>query len=207
MKAAKLNNANDLFYSKKYREALAVFLENKEYYQAGLCSLLIKDTTSAKKYWNLGKKRCPASKFGLSVLRMIELKTDLMPSFFQTRAQLEIYISLFIENNLIEWAENLISCADSLYYSNPESYKFIARALYANGYFELAISFCKKSLSVFYSDPEALLITSQCYYLLKNNADALDMVNRVLDMVPDYFPALIFQNILKEEIEKKYRQR
>ena len=205
MATPELNNAYQLFYDKKYKEALEIFLKEKEYYPAGFCSLLLKDEKSAEEYWKINKKSCPASNFGLSVLRFINLKTDKIPSFFQTRAQLEIYLNLFIENGLIEWAENLISCADFLFRANPESYKFIARALYANGYFELAINFCKKSLTIFYSDPEALLIMSQCYYLLKNNGEALDIINKVLDMVPDYYPAIIFRKILKEEIEKRYK--
>ena len=36
---------------------------------------------------------------------------------------------------------------DTLYQYNPESYKFIARVLFANGYFDVAITFCKKSAS------------------------------------------------------------
>ncbi len=200
------NSAYDYFYKHQYQNALNIFINEKEYYHAGLCSLLLKDTKNAEKFWRMKKNVCPASDFGLCVLGMINLKTDKKPSFFQTRAQLEVYINLFIENNLTEWAENLISCSDFLFFSNPESYKFIARALYANGYFQLAINFCKKSLNYMYSDPEALLIMSQCYYLLKDNGEALHLVNKVLDMVPEYFPAMVFKKIIKEEIEKKYNK-
>ena len=206
MTTAKLNNAYELFYNKKYREALDIFIAEKEYYPAGLCSLLLKDTKNAEKYWRLKRNICPASNFGLCILRMINLKTDRLPTFFQTRAQLEIYLNLFIENSLTEWAENVISCSDFLFYSNPETYKFIARALYANGYVKLAINFCKKSLNYMYSDPEALIIMSQCYYLMHDNGEALDCVNKVLEMVPDYYPAIIFERILRDEIEKKYKK-
>lgn len=203
MMSTQTDNPYDLFYKKSYKKALDIFSKQKEYYPAGMCSLLLGHPLAAERFWKRSKSYCPASNFGLCVLRMIKLQTDRQPSFFQTRAQLEIYINLFIENNLIEWAENLISCADFLYRSNPESYKFIARALYANGYFELAINFCKKSLNIFYSDPEALLIMSQCYYLLKNNGEALDIILRVLDIVPDYFPAIIFEKVIREEIKNK----
>ena len=99
----------------------------------------------AKKFWEKNKRNCPACSFGLCMLQLIHLKPNKLPTFFQTRAQLEIYLNLFIQNNLIEWAENIIACADFLFRSNPETYKFIARALYSNGYFDLAIIFCKKS--------------------------------------------------------------
>ena len=63
--------------------------------------------------------------------------------------------------------------------------------------------FCKKTLKLFYSDPEAFLILSQCYYLLGDLGEALDCVNRVNNMIDDYFPAKVFENILREEIKKK----
>lgn len=191
------------FYEKNYKKALESFILEDNNYAAGLCCLLLKDEKNAKKFWEKGKKYCPASCFGLSVLRMINLKTDILPSFFQTRAQLEIYLNLFLENELIEWAQNLVSCCDFLYRANPESYKFIARALFSNGYFDVAITFCKKTLRLFYCDPEAFLILSQCYFLKGELGEALDCINRVNNMVENYYPAIIFKKIIKDEIEKK----
>ncbi len=197
--------AKDYFYDKDYKTALDLFVEEKNYYGAGLCSLLTCDTNKAKLYWSINKK-CPASRWGLSVLDFIKLKDSKAPSFFQTRAQLEIYLSLLIENNLIEWAQNLVSCCDTFFKANPESYKFIARALYANGYFQLAESFCKKSLRYFYSDPEAFLILAQCQFFLADLGESLDSINRTLAIAPNYFPAKLFRNILLEEIEKKRKR-
>ena len=168
----------------------------------GLCSLLMCNTKRARVFWSMNKN-CPASKWGLGVLDLIQLKKDKVPSFFQTRAQLEIYLNLFIENNLIEYAQNLVSCSDIFFKANPESYKFIARALYANGYFKLAIVFCKRSLRYFYSDPEAFLILAQCQLLLSDLGEALDSVNRTLAIAPAYYPAKLFRNIILEIIEKR----
>ena len=198
--------AKECFYQKKYTEALKLFMEEEDWYAVGLCSLLLGDTESAEKYWGKKRNDCPASDFGLCILEYIKLKTTKMPTFFQTRAQLEIYLNLFIENNLIEWAENLISCCDFLYSSNPETYKFIARALFANGYFKLAMRFCKKTLNIYFCDPEALLILAQCNFLLGNLGEALDSINRTLDMVPEYYPAILLKGILKKEIEKRQRK-
>ena len=89
------------------------------------------------------------------------------------------------------------------YRSNPESYKFIARALFANGYFDMAIFFANKTLRLFYCDPEAFLILAQCEFLLGNLAQALDTVNRVNSMVSDYFPAKVFRMVILDEMNKK----
>lgn len=196
--------AKEYFYQKKYQDALELFVKNQDYYSAGLCCLLLKDEKQAFEFWKKSYKYSPASSWGLTVLNLINLRIPkIEPSFFQTRAQLEIYINLFIENGLIEWAQNMVSMCDILYQANPESYKFIARALYSNGYFDLAITFCKKTLKLFYCDPEAFLILSQCYYLIGDLGEALDCVNRVNAMVEDYFPALLFKQVLKEEIKRK----
>lgn len=196
-------SAKEYFYEKNYKQALVIFGKENDLYSAGLCALLLKKQEIAKKYWKKATSS-PASQWGLAVLDLINLKTPRQqPSFFQVRAQLEIYLNLLIENDLIEWAQNLISSHDILYKSNPESYKFIARALFSNGYLDLAITFCKKTLKLFYCDPEAFLILSQCYFLLGDLGEALDCVNRVNDMVEDYYPAILFQKIIKEEIEKK----
>lgn len=196
--------AKEYFYNKKYKEALEIFNTIQDYYSAGLCFLLLKNEKNAKECWKKVHKTSPAAAWGLAVLDMINLRQPIKDlSFFQTRAQLEIYINLFIENGLIEWAQNIVSMCDVLYQANPESYKFIARALYSNGYFDLAITFCKKTLKLFYSDPEAFLILSQCYYLIGDLGEALDCINRVNAMVDDYYPAIVFKEILKEEIKKK----
>ena len=192
-------NAKKYFYQRKYRLAFKFFSKEKDYYSCGLCPLLLKKKHSAKKFWYYSKDKDPASDWGLCILNFIDLKPDRIPTFFQTRAQLETYLNIFIENNLLEWAQNLVSCADTLYYANPESYKFIARALYSSGYFELAITFCKKSLNVFYSDPEALLVMAQCYYLLNDIEKAEYCTNKILDITKNYYPAILFREIIEEK--------
>ncbi len=198
-----LDCAKEYFYKKDYNSALELFLQEKKHYEAGLCFLLLKDVNRAKKYWEKDKKSCPASQFGLCILKFINLETKNIPSFFQTRAFLEIYLNLFLENNLIEWAENLLSCSECFVKANPESFKFIARSLFANGYFTLAITFCKKSLQIFYADPEAFLILAQCQFLLNNLGEALDNINRINNLISDYYPAILFKKIIQEEIAKK----
>lgn len=200
-----IKKAKEYFYEKKYKEALEIFDNCQELYYSGLCSLLLKDEIKAKDYFEKSCSYSPSSQWGLAVLDLIHLKRPKKrPTFFQTRAFLEIYISLFIENGLVEWTENLVSMCDTFYMSNPESYKFIARALFANGYFDLAITFCEKSLKLFYVDPEAFLILAQCHYLTGDLGEALDCVNRINALVSDYYPTILFRDILKKEIAKKY---
>ncbi len=189
--------AKKYFYEKKYKNALNLFIKEKNYFGAGLTSLLLKNQQDAFKYWNLNKN-CKGCQFGLYTLDYINLKTPKIPTFFQTRAFLEIFLNLFLEDKLFEWAQNFINCYETFYRGNPESYKFIARALFANGYCELSSTFCKKSLDIFYTDPEALLILAQNCYILKNYEEAKYYNDRILKLTPEYYPAKLFNNILEQ---------
>ncbi len=199
-----IKKAKHFFYNKQYEKAFEIFSSiNECFYEAGLCALMLKNEKTAYNYWAKNKKKCPACNFALSVLNYINLKPAQKPSFFQVRAQLEIFLNLFLENEFIDWAENLIANCDEFYASNPESYKFIARALFSNGYFDLALQFLKKTLRQYYCDPEAMIIYSQCQFLLGNLGEALDYVNRIDNMVDGYFPAKLFRLVITEEIKKK----
>ena len=157
--------AKKLFYSGDYSGALKLFSAENLNYEAGLCALLSGDEEYAKDFWTKDKEPDFATKWGLIVLNIIHLKIKERPSFFQVRAFLEVYLNLFIQNKNLRWAENLISACDILAKSNPETYKFIARALFANGYMILAHKFLNESKKLFYSDPEAHFIDSQAYFI------------------------------------------
>lgn len=194
-----LNKAKELFYIGDYKEALRLFDIGKAYYEAGLCSLLLGDEKKAKDYWK--KEKCPdvATKWGLIVLDIIKLKVKEQPTFFQVRAFLEVYINLFIISNHLDWAENMISACNIFAKSNPETYKFIARVLFANEYYKLTHQFLAESKKMFFQDPEAHFIEAQAYYLEQEYKEAYKSIINALNSAPDYFPALEF----KKEIEKK----
>lgn len=191
--------AKKYFYEKNYNEAFCIFSKLNEYYGAGLCAFLLQEEKTAKIFWKKNKN-CFASDFGLCALEYVHSITKTVPSFFQTRAFLEVYMNLLLENKLTEWAQNFMNCYDIFYQGNPESYKFLGRALFSNGYFDLAITFLKKSLNIFWSDPEAFLILAQSYYMKGDITQSKSCINRTLSLAPEYYPAKLFLNILNKEI-------
>ena len=46
-----IQNAKELFYPKKYKQAFEIFELNNEFYYAGLCCLLQKDLDKAKEFF------------------------------------------------------------------------------------------------------------------------------------------------------------
>ena len=196
-----LNKAKELFYKGDYSGALEIFKRGNLNYEAGLCTLLCSDVELAKSFWTKDKDRDVATRWGLIVINLIYLKVKERPTFFQLRAFLEVYLNLFIESGNLGWAENLISACDIFARYNPESYKFIARALFANGYLSLAHTFLNESKKLFYSDPEAHFIDSQAFFLEKEYDKALFSINETLKCASDYYPALEFKKLIEQKIK------
>jgi len=182
--------AKPLFYEKRYNEAFEIFKNSEMPYEAGLCKLLTGDVELARIIWQSSETSCIATDWGLIVLDLIKLKSTKTPCYFQIRGFLEVYLNLFMENGFIEYAENLISAYEIFSRVNFESCKFIARALFAHEYYELALEFIEKSREICYPDPEGLLIEAQCFYTLGNNEKSLKSLEELLNILPEYVPAL-----------------
>ena len=195
--------AKELFYKGDYKKALELFRCENLNYEAGLCALLEGDEKAAKDFRTKDKNPDIATKWGLIVLNIINLKIKERPSFFQVRAFLEVYINLFIATKHYSWAENLISACDIMVRSNPEAYKFIARALFANGYLNLTHKFLDESKKLFYNDPEAHFIEAQSYYLEGKYDKALESIEETLKTAGEYYPAICFKKIILDKINPR----
>jgi len=194
--------AKEYFYNKEYKQALELFLKKDKFYEAGLCFLLCKDIKNARFCFEKEKKNLFAASWGLKILDYIKMEIKKYPSYLQVRAFYEIYLNLFIENDLIDYAQNLINIYPSLMRSNPEICKFIARALSATNYDELALNFTQRATQNSFFDPEAFFIASEIYVKKQEYSNALDEIKKILDIMPKYYPALK----LKEQILEKINQ-
>lgn len=192
--------AKELFYNGDYNKALELFSKANLNYEAGLCALLLGDENNAKIFWTKDKEQDIATKWGLIILNVIHLKIKERPTFFQVRAFLEVYLNLFIQTKHLNWAENVISACDIFARANPETYKFIARALFANGYMELSHKFLNESKKLFYCDPEAHFIDSQAYFIEGKYKESLNSINETLKSAGDYYPAIEFKKIIEQKI-------
>ncbi len=198
----KLKRAYDLFYEHDYKSAQKFFIEDGFCYEAGLCSLLLQDLFRARKFFELKKNSCPASSFGLIILNIIENKPKLKPKYFQVRSFLEIYINLFIENKLYDWAQKIIDEYVFFTNINPETPKFIARVLFANDRNKAVHSFASVAKKVCFYDAEIHYIDA-CLYLKENNIEeAKKTIDDCLIFAGEYYPILR----LDEEIKNLYNR-
>ncbi len=189
--------AKNAFYNKQYKLAKPLFLFEKKYYEAGLCAFLLKDFEGAKKYWQKDKNQEFASSWGIICLDLIKKEIpNKAPSFFQIRTFFEIYLNLLIENKLFDYAENLINMYPYLSQINLEVCKFIARALFANDFFESSQRFIKIIKEQEFVDPEALLISAQINYMDGKFKESGEDLEKILKTYPEYHPAINLKKII-----------
>jgi len=193
-----LKKAKDFFYKKDYLSAKDIFLEMDDTYGAGLCFLLMGDFSSARKYFQTKENDCTASSFGLVVLDILEDKPKKNPTYFQVRCFLEIYINLFIENNMFNFAQKLIDNYGFFTNVNFETPKFIARVLNANDYNNSVHFFAQRATEVCTYDAEIYYIDALVYIKEKNLDEAKKCIKTCLSFAPDYYPIKKLQSTIEK---------
>lgn len=180
--------ATAYFENKNYAEAAKVYYDMEEKYQAGFCELLSGKPDIARKVWeNLPENS--ATCWGKCLLELINAKTDNLPSFLQIRNHLESDIGHLIQAGQLQYAENLLSCAESLLYVHSEAYKFIGKALLYNNYPSIGESFLLQSKEVLPEDAEAFYCLGQYYYLIENFQEAKKVLKDAVKLNKYYVPA------------------
>ncbi len=199
MKNIDIDFAKFCLENKHYDKAKEIFLNNDMLYEAGFSALLAGNLNSARLIWKEVKDPCLATGWGLIILDVIENKPfTKSPGYFQTRAFYEVYLNLFIENKLYDWADYMIDAYKFFTRSNSEVPKFIARILAFWGYSSLVHEFAEISKKICYFDPEIHFIEAEMYLAEEKYNQAYDAVKETLKVSPGYFPAAK----MKEMIEK-----
>jgi tetratricopeptide (TPR) repeat protein len=176
------------FQNKQYLDALGLYYEIGQFYQSGFCYLLMENEAEAAKLWNKAPDS-PAARWGKSLLSFINLKIDSIPSVLQVRSHLECDLGHLLTAGKIVYAENLISCDDFLYSINPESYKFIGKALMIAGHTNLAVTFFLKSQKAVPEDAEIYYHLGQYSFDIGAYEECLNMMRQCLSLNVWYLPA------------------
>lgn len=188
------------FYeNKNYAEAAKIYYELNKPYQAGFCELLLGNKDKARKLW-FNAPESSAICWGKSLIDLIEAKVDYIPTFLQVRNFLECDLSYFIKADKVNYAENVIKCSNFLSDINPETNKFIGKALMNNGFPNLAVTFFLKSREIIPTDPEIYYHLAQYTYQLGALPEARRMLKQCLDLNITYTPAKILLDKIGNEI-------
>lgn len=114
---------------------------------------------------------------------------EVLPTYFQIRNFLEIDINLLLQAKQNDYVAYILGGADLFYSVNCESYKYIARVMMNNGYFETAKTYLDKGRDKTYNDPELHFMYCQYYIHTKELEKALKSIEDCLRILPEYYPA------------------
>lgn len=190
------------FENRDYLRASQLYQELQLPYQAGFSELLCGNEKRAKEIWN-NTTETSSIHWGKCLIDLIHVKVNKIPSFLQIRNFLESDISYFIVAEKLEYAENLIQCAEVLASINPESYKFIGKALLYNDFPNIAASFFFKSQEIIPNDPEIYYHLGQYSNIIGAYSESINMLNECLDINSSYSPAKVLLEKVKLKLNNK----
>lgn len=172
-------------------KAKDVYLANNLYYQAGFCDFLQGNVDQAKRLWQ-SSPDSEAKHWGLGLHAMCRGFIDYMfykPTYLGIRNHLEADLGYFIRFQQIKFVNSVISVAPELVDINPETFKFIGRALYNNGRIHESVNFLMEAQKILPNDPEIYYQLGRYSMSVNANDEAKTMFNHCLMLSPFYTPA------------------
>lgn len=121
---------------------------------------------------------------------------EVLPTYFQIRNFLEIDINLLLKAKQTDAISYILGGIDILYSVNCEVYKYIARVMMNNGFYEIAYDYLTQGCSGTYNDPELHFMMCQYYILKKEFDNALTSIDKCLKILPEYYPAVKIKEAL-----------
>lgn len=178
------------FLSGKIKGCKTYFENNNYYVEAGYCCIVLDELDKAKELFQKVQEVDTRAKWGLILLQMIKGDILTFSTYFQIRNFLELDLSILILYCKGEYVEKIIRYADFMAYYNPECYKFIGRAFWANNLMSAAMFFLRRAKDKFYQDPELHYLLAYIFYNNDRNIDlAKKALGACLGILPEYAPA------------------
>lgn len=173
------------------------FKDNGNILEYGYCLLLRGDLKKAKEV--LQTIESTRADWAVKLIQFMKGYVEVLPTYFQIRNFLEIDINLLLLAKQTDAISYILGGADILYSVNCESYKYIARVMMNNGYFDIAKTYLDKARERTFNDPE--LHFMYCQYHIRNQEfdKALKSIEECLNILPEYYPAVKIKEALLKE--------
>ena len=185
------------FLAGRIKGCRAYFENNGYYVEAGYCCIVLDELNKAEKLFTLAKDYDSRAAWGLFLLQLIKDDIRSFPTYFQIRNFLELDLSIFILYCKETYIEKIIRYADFMAYYNPECYKFIGRAFWANNLMSASMFFLRRAKDKFYQDPELhYLLAYIFYHNEKDYSKCAKSLATCLEILPNYNPAVKLRAIL-----------
>ena len=179
------------FLAGRVKGCRAYFVNNGYWVEAGYCCIVLDELSKAEKLFTLAKDYDNRAAWGLFILQLIKDDIKSFPTYFQVRNFLELDLSILILYCKGNYVEKIIKYADFMAYYNPECYKFIGRAFWANNLMSAAMFYLRRAKDKFYHDPELHYLLAYIFYHNdKNYAQCRKSLDTCLEILPAYNPAV-----------------
>ncbi len=144
-------------------EAFAYFNKSQNIFGCAYCKFLSGNLKEAAVLLNLINNSSSAVNWLLCLINVLENKYEVHPTYFQIRNFYEQDLSMLFFYNKKSYIEKIIKENSYFERYNREIYKYSARVLLNNNNIIAAEIYLKKSLNIFYKDPETHYMLGELY--------------------------------------------
>ncbi len=170
-------------------ECQSFFEKNNYLQELAYCKVFAGKPAEAENLFTEISDLNPRARWGCKLTGILLNKPVHYPTYFELRNFLEVDLNLLINYDKGNYADEILSYADSFYSVNPEVYKYIGRVFLNNEVYSYAKFFLERAKNRFYHDPELHVILAQLAILEEDYERALKAVDACLEILPEYFPA------------------
>lgn len=133
----------------------------------GYCKLMMGEKDDALNYLLLIKDSSPAVNWLIELIKFLNSDESSSPTYMQIKNFYEQDLNMLFKYNQNEYVNKIIKGNTFFECYNKEIYKYTARVLLNYDLVALAETYIKKSLDIYYNDPETHFILGEIY--MKNN--------------------------------------
>ncbi len=189
MQIKKNSNAYKALQFGRIEEAFNIFKDSGSVLGQAYCYFLSGNLNQAKILLNLIKDSYSAVKWLICLISIIEDKKIESTTYFQIRNFYEQDLEMLFLYNQQDYIKKVIQKNSYLENYNKEIYKYSARVLKNNKQNEIALKLLKKSLDIFYKDPETHYLLGEIYEEQKDYNSAKKEYIKANEATGDYLPA------------------
>lgn len=160
------------------------------------CYFYKNEIKKAQEISSIIKNQSSASCWLNSISNLLLSKREEPPSYMQIRNFFEqdLEMAFFYDNK--DLIEKFLENSSYLQTINGEVNKFCGRVLLHNNEDFMAEIYLKRSLDIFYGDPETHFLLGETYEKQGGLKEAIASYNRVVEINRNYYPAIVKINLL-----------
>lgn len=174
----------------KLEDAYNDFKKSENIFGCAYCLFLRGKIDEAGVLLNLIRNSSPAVNWLLCLISIIKGDNKEVPTFLQIRNFYEADLNMLIFYKNFDMAKKICMNLGFLARYNKEVYKLTARVLLDNGWGQDAVTYLKKSIDIYYKDPEVHFILAEAYLLLGDIEKAKKEYQVSNDVTNGYYPAV-----------------